>query len=134
MAPRSDFASSSKQILKQVDSELERLRPAHEEYLNLLKVREALAGIQPSNGRRTRGRTAQGRVAKRAGRPRRGRPPKGTPTRGDEALALIKANPGISVADIAERMGIRQNYLYRVTAGLQKQGKVKRRNGGFHAA
>ena len=31
-------------------------------------------------------------------------------------------------------MGIRQNYLYRVTQELQKERKVSRRDGGFHAA
>ena len=31
-------------------------------------------------------------------------------------------------------MGIRQNYLYRVTQELQKQRLVQRRDGGFHAA
>ena len=137
MPPRRDFITQQK---KQIDAELERLRPAHEEYLTLLKVREALEGVsvQTADGRRTGGRTAQGRIAarpgRRAGRPRRGRPPKGTPTRADETLALIKTNPGITVAEIAKRMDIRQNYLYRVTGQLQKQGRVKRRNGGFHAA
>jgi hypothetical protein len=139
MPPRRDFITQQK---KQIDAELERLRPAHEEYLTLLKVREALEGVsvQTADGRRTSGRTAQGRIAARPGRParadrrRRGRPPKGTPTRADETLALIKANPGITVAEIAKQMDIRQNYLYRVTGQLQKQGRVKRRNGGFHAA
>ncbi|MGH2980054.1 MAG: MarR family transcriptional regulator, partial [Solirubrobacterales bacterium] len=55
-------------------------------------------------------------------------------TRADQALALIKQNPGIKVPDIATKMGIRQNYLYRVTAGLEKQRLVRRRGGGFHAA
>jgi DNA-binding IscR family transcriptional regulator len=40
----------------------------------------------------------------------------------------------MTVPQIADRMGIRQNYLYRVTAGLQKQKLITRRNGGFHAA
>jgi DNA-binding IscR family transcriptional regulator len=47
---------------------------------------------------------------------------------------LIKSNPGVTVPQIADRMGIRQNYLYRVTAALQKQGSVKRKGQGFVAA
>ena len=46
---------------------------------------------------------------------------------------MIRKNPGIGVPDIAKRMGIRQNYLYRVTQELQKDRKVSRRGSGFHA-
>ena len=48
---------------------------------------------------------------------RRGRP-KGSGTRGSEALALVKQNPGITIPEIAEKMGVKQNYLYRVLPGL----------------
>jgi hypothetical protein len=124
----------------QVEARIKELRPAHEEYLALLELQKTLgSAAAPSNGRR-RGR----RPGRPAGsktttssttgtRRRRGRPPKGAKTRADEALDLIKANPGISVSDIAKRMNIRQNYLYRVTGQLQKSGAVRRRNGGFHA-
>ena len=40
----------------------------------------------------------------------------------------------VKVPDIDDKMGIRQNYLYRVTAGLERQKLVRRRDGGFHAA
>jgi hypothetical protein len=55
-------------------------------------------------------------------------------TRADQTLATIKANPGIGIGDLAKRLGIRPNYLYRVTAQLQKERKIRRRNGGFHPA
>jgi hypothetical protein len=148
MPPRTD-------LRKQVAGELERLRPAYEEYLTLLKVQDALKG-SGSDGRRaptrtsTTGRRGPGRPAGRRGpgRPpgkqrvkatasrtaRRGGRRRAGDTRADQALELIRANPGMSVPQIAERMGIRQNYLYRVTSGLQKQKKITRRNGGFHAA
>jgi DNA-binding IscR family transcriptional regulator len=38
------------------------------------------------------------------------------------------------VPEIADKLGIRQNYLYRVMAQLQRQRKVRRRQRGFHAA
>jgi hypothetical protein len=76
--------------------------------------------------------STRGRAASTNGRRRRRR--RTGATRADQALQLIKANPGITVPQIAERMGIRQNYLYRVTAGLQKQGTVKRSGGGFASA
>jgi DNA-binding IclR family transcriptional regulator len=62
---------------------------------------------------------------------RRGRP-KGSGTRGAEALALVKASPGITIPEIAEKMGIKQNYLYRVLPGLAEDGLVKKDGRGWH--
>ena len=91
------------------------------------------ASSRPTDGadrgarREARNKTrSQGRRAAHERRRRSG-------TRRDQALELIKQNPGITVTDIADRMGIRQNYLYRVTQELQKDRKVSRRDGGFHA-
>jgi hypothetical protein len=114
----------------QVEARIRELRPAHEEYLALLDLQKTLGRTSTTTPRR--GRPPGRRAAKGTGR-RRGRPPKGAKTRADETLDMIKSNPGISVSEIADRMKIRQNYLYRVTAQLQKQGAVQRRNGGFHA-
>ena len=150
MAPRTDFLTKQRQ---QIEARLKELQPAHEEYLTLLKARDALAAVKPANGRRGSGRPPGRPPAKRGpGRPRGSRTgaPRSTPTNGrrkrgrarsrrsntraDQALTLIKQNPGIKVPDIADKMGIRQNYLYRVTAGLERQRLVRRRDGGFHAA
>ncbi len=147
MPPRTDFLTKQRQ---QIEARLKELEPAHEEYLTLLQARDALAGVKPTETRRgpgrPPGRRGPGRPPARRGP---GRPPgsgrkttarkattrrRRTGTRRDQALELIKQNPGLSVSDIAERMGIRQNYLYRVTQELQKQRLVKRRNGGFHAS
>ena len=137
MPPRTDFLTKQRQ---QIEARLRELQPAHEEYLTLLQARDALAGVKPGNGRRgpgrPPGRRGPGRppgsgtkTARKAGGTRRCR----SGTRRDQALELIRQNPGISVSDIAERMGIRQNYLYRVTQELQKDRAVSRRDGGFHA-
>jgi hypothetical protein len=155
MAPRTDFLTRQRQ---QIEARLKELQPAHEEYLTLLEARDALAGVKTVPGRRGPGRPPGKRGPGRPpgkrgpGRPRgsrtgtgrststNGRRTKGrgrgrrSNTRADQALALIKRNPGITVPDIASKMGIRQNYLYRVTAGLEKERLVRRRNGGFHAA
>jgi hypothetical protein len=129
MPPRTDFLTKQRQ---QIEARLRELQPAHEEYLTLLQARDALAGVKPGNGRRGPGRPpgSRNKTARKAGggtRRRRGG------TRRDQALELIRQNPGITVTDIADRMGIRQNYLYRVTQELQKERKVRRRDGGFHA-
>ncbi len=139
MPPRTDFLTQQR---RQIEARLKELQPAHEEYLTLLAARDALAGVKTANGRRGPGRPPGKRgpgrppgsggkatARKAAGRPRRRR----SGTRRDQALELIRKNPGITVADIADRMGIRQNYLYRVTQELQKERKVRRREGGFHA-
>jgi hypothetical protein len=149
MAPRTDFLTKQRQ---QIEARLKELQPAHEEYLTLLKARDALASVKP-DGRRGPGRPPGRPPGKRGpGRPRGSRTGTGrstatngrrtsgrgrgrrSNTRADQALALIQQNPGIKVPDIADKMGIRQNYLYRVTAGLEKQRLVRRRGGGFHAA
>ena len=77
-----------------------------------------------STNRRTRGAT---------GTRRRGRP-RGSGTRALEAERLVKENPGISIGDLAKKMKIKPNYLYRVMPQLQKDGKVRKRGSGWHAA
>ena len=75
---------------------------------------------------------------KKAGRP--GRPPgrrragrrKGSGTRAAEALAFVQGQPGITIPELAAKMGIKQNYLYRVLPGLQQEGKVTKQGRGWH--
>ena len=50
-----------------------------------------------------------------------------------EALDLVKARPGITIPELAEAMGIKQNYLYRVMPGLADEGKVTKSGRGWHA-
>jgi DNA-binding IclR family transcriptional regulator len=72
------------------------------------------------------------RVGKaRAGKARAGRR-KGSGTRAAEALALVKGQPGIAIPELAQKMGIKQNYLYRVLPGLRQEGKVVKRGRGWH--
>ena len=79
----------------------------------------------------TRARTSRARGG--AGSGRRGRP-RGSGTRALQTLELVKAQPGITIPEIASAMGIKQNYLYRVLPGLEKDGKVVKRDRGWHAA
>lgn len=55
-------------------------------------------------------------------------------TRADEAVKLVKANPGITASGIAKEMKIKPNYLYRVLGDLQKEGRVKKRGREYHPA
>ncbi len=55
-------------------------------------------------------------------------------TRADQAVALIKQNPGITASDIAKSMKIKPNYLYRVLSDLEKQKRVKKKGRTYSAA
>jgi hypothetical protein len=72
MAPRTDFLTKQRQ---QIEARLKELQPAHEEYLTLLKARDALAAVKPANGRRGPG--AGRPVGRPAGRPAAKRGPHG---------------------------------------------------------
>jgi predicted HTH transcriptional regulator len=54
-------------------------------------------------------------------------------TRADQAVELIKQNPGITASDIAKTMKIKPNYLYRVLSDLEKQKKVKKKGRTYSA-
>ncbi|MGK2937726.1 MAG: hypothetical protein ACSLFR_07975 [Solirubrobacteraceae bacterium] len=123
-----DFLEEKKQ---EIEARLTELRPLVEEYERLEAASRALNGLDgtqaaaPSSSRRRRGSGG-------GGTGRRGRP-KGSGTRGIQALDLVKANPGIAIPELAERMGIKQNYLYRVLPGLEQDGLVEKRDRGWYA-
>jgi hypothetical protein len=55
-------------------------------------------------------------------------------TRADQAVRLVKANPGIGASEIATKMRIKPNYLYRVLSDLEQQGRVKKDGRKYTAA
>jgi hypothetical protein len=123
-----DFLTEKRQ---EIDNRLKELRPLYEEYLKLEKAQEALAGMdQPRRRGRPPGST--NRPAGGNGRRRRRRRSGGT--RGDQALAVVRQNPGITVSELGDQLGVTQkNYLYRVMANLQEDGAVRKEGRGFHA-
>ena len=46
----------------------------------------------------------------------------------------MRTRPGITIPEIAEAMGIQQNYLYRVLPALQKDGLVRKEGRGWQPA
>jgi hypothetical protein len=126
-----DFLEEKK---REIAARLNELRPAVEEYNRLEGALRALDGVSnpaaaPARGRRVRGGGAGGGAAPTAGR--RGRP-RGTGTRANQTLELVKASPGITIPQLAERMGIKQNYLYRVLPALEQDGLVRKEGRGWH--
>jgi hypothetical protein len=54
-------------------------------------------------------------------------------TRADQAVRLIKQNPGITVSELGKKMKLNApNYLYRVLPDLQKDGRIRRKGKGYH--
>jgi hypothetical protein len=58
--------------------------------------------------------------------------PKGGGKRAIEALSLVRGAPGITIPELAGKMGIKQNYLYRVLPGLEKEGKLEKKGRGWY--
>ena len=132
-----DFLSEQ---LSALEKRLKDLRPQVEEYLHLEQVKEALEGVgKPRRGpgrprgSTTRRRTSTSTARRRStnGRRRRGR--RGG-TRAQQALKVVRDNPGITVSDLARKLNIKQpNYLYRVMNQLQAEGAVTKSGRGYTA-
>ena len=117
----------------EIGARLKELKPLVEEYQRLAAAAAALDGVPATKAASAAARPAKPSAKRRssAGSGRRGRP-KGSGTRGAEALALVKASPGITIPELAEKMGIKQNYLYRVLPGLAEDGLVAKDGRGWH--
>jgi hypothetical protein len=126
-----DFLAEKRQ---EIDNRLKELRPLHEEYLKLEKAQEALSGVTQPTRRRGPGRPPGSGSGSSSGGTRRRRRRSGG-TRSDQALEVVRQNPGITVSELGDKLGIAQkNYLYRVMANLQEDGSVRKEGKGFHAA
>jgi hypothetical protein len=136
-----DFLEEKK---REINARLKELRPLVDEYHRLEAAAAALDGVGGSSSsgasggtstRRTRGSAAGGTSRRGASggssSGRRGRP-RGSGTRSKQALELVRSRPGISIPEMAEAMGIQQNYLYRVLPTLQKDGLVRKEGRGWH--
>ena len=144
---------------REIANRLKELKPAVDEYNRLESAASALAGVRGSAStasptrRRRPGRpkgsvnrskaaTRTTRTTRTTKKPRRkpGRPPgkrrvgrrKGSGTRAAQALSFVQGQPGITIPELAAKMGIKQNYLYRVLPGLQQEGKVAKQGRGWH--
>jgi hypothetical protein len=72
--------------------------------------------------------TATATPRRRAGRR------KGSGTRAAQALSFVTGQPGITIPELAAKMSIKQNYLYRVLPGLEQEKKIKKQGRGWHPA
>ena len=114
--------------VKEIEARLKELRPLVDEYNRLEGALGAFTGTTTATTTKA-APTRRRRSASSNGR--RGRP-RGSGTRAAQALALVGEKPGITIPELADAMGIKQNYLYRVMPGLAEEGKVTKSGRGWH--
>jgi sugar-specific transcriptional regulator TrmB len=124
-----DFLDQKRQ---EIQARLKELKPLVDEYQRLEAADRALSGVNDAPARSTSTATRRTRRTSGGGSGRRGRP-RGSGTRGQQALELVRARPGITIPELAEAMGIKQNYLYRVMPDLASQGLVLKSGRGWHS-
>lgn len=113
--------------LKPLVDEFHRLEAAQAAFDTALAGIKKPAKAPTARKRRGNGHTQESKaVVKERTGSGRGRP-KGTGKRGAEALEILRTNPGLTIREIAERMGIKQNYLYRLLPELAAEGRVEKR-------
>jgi hypothetical protein len=139
---------------REITDRLKELKPLVEEHSRLEAAASALDGVKGSSATATPRRRGPGRPrgsvtrkkaaaatrtatkpARKAGRPagrRRAGRRKGSGTRAAEALKFVQGQPGITIPELAAKMGIKQNYLYRVLPGLEQEKKVTKKGRGWH--
>lgn len=105
----------------------ERLKELDEEKKRLEKALANLKGERRGPGRPRGSRSTATAPSGRRRRRRRGG------TRADHALKAVEEQPGISAAEIASKLKIKPNYVYRVMAGLVEDGKVVKEGRGYTA-
>jgi hypothetical protein len=139
---------------REIAERLKELKPAIDEYNRLEAAASALEGVggtaktaprrrgpgrpRKSVARRGKATTAAApakaarkKAGRAAGKRRAGRR-KGSGTRAAEALSFVQGQPGITIPELAAKMGIKQNYLYRVLPGLEQEKKVTKQGRGWH--
>jgi ribosomal protein S25 len=119
-------------IRSSLEKRLRELEPLITEHEQVRKALHALEGV----GNRATATAASAAKAAQAVRPSgtgraRGRP-RGTGGRAQEVLVHVRKQPGITIAELAKRMKIKPNYLYRVLPQLEKDGKLHKRDKGYH--
>jgi hypothetical protein len=115
--------------VKEIDSRLQELK---EEVSKLEAARAALIGARRRPGRPAGSGSSAAtrrRTGRRPGRPR-GR--RGGGTRANQALELVRNQPGITIPQIAEALKIEPNYLYRVMPRLVSEGQITRDGQGWN--
>jgi hypothetical protein len=125
-----DFLEEKKH---EISERMDELRPLVDEFHRLQAAHRALEGVNTSGGesgaspQRTRRPSTGGGAGGSGGRGR----PRGSGTRAAEAERIVREQPGITIPEMAQSMGIQQNYLYRVLPDLEQRGLVRKEGRGW---
>jgi len=126
--------STSKVLDEARDLVTKRLAELDDERKRLERALTELGGKAARKAGRRPGRP-KGSASKKTTKAKKGRRRKRRGgTRADQAVNLIKQNPGITASEIAKSMKIKPNYLYRVLSDLEKQKRVKKKGRTYNAA
>jgi hypothetical protein len=120
--------------VKEID---ERLRELRDEVSRLEAAHSALTRGRgrPGRPRRSRaGATGSRTRERRSSTQTRPLTRRGGNTRANQALNLVRKQPGVTIPELAKAMRIQPNYLYRVLPRLASEGQVKREGQGWHPA
>lgn len=142
----------------EIRTRLHELEPLVTEYRRLEEAAKALRGLngtsaaatpsataprrRPGRPRRSKARAASSSTAVAASGAaersngadthRRGGRRKGSGTRAAQALVFVIEQPGITVPELARKMGTPATYLYKVLPALEQDGKVVKQGRGWH--
>jgi hypothetical protein len=116
-----EFVDSAR---RQIEARLKELRD------EVRRLEAAASALDGGSTRRGPGRPRGSGTARRGTAPRGRR--RGSGTRAAQAEKLVRENPGITISDLAKRMSIKPNYLYRILPELQQDGKVHKRGKEWH--
>lgn len=117
--------------LKEIRDRVTELRPLVDEFHRLEAADQALNGVDEPAQAKPRAARPRSAGASKPRTGRRGRP-KGSGTRAQQALDAVRAQPDITIAELATAMGVQPSYLYRVMPDLAQQGLVTKSGRGWH--
>jgi hypothetical protein len=126
MASPGNAVDEAANLLRDRIAELDSERATLERALaTLTDGTEGRRGPGRPRGSSKRGSSGNGRKRRRS---RKGG------TRAEHALKVISESPGISAGAIADQLGIKPNYMYRVLTELQADGRVRKEGRAYHPA
>jgi len=126
--------SVKEDIRTRVLGRMQELQPLVEEYEELRRIAAAIeadaAAARDADASLPRPRRAAPRRRLRASGPGKD----GHGARSDQARKLIADQPGVTVAELAKKMGIGTTYLYRLLPRLEREGVLRKQGQGYHLA
>lgn len=125
--------------VREIEERLQELHPLVEEFRRLeaaFVVLDSVDGAVTPSVTKTPPRATNGSSSSSSGNNSsgRGRPrgSRGANTRATQAIEIVRTRPGLTIPELADHMGIKPNYLYRILPQLEEDGKVKRKGKGWH--